>query len=124
MSIKKNYYYNLFYQILSIILPIITTPYISRVFTANEIGVNAYTASIAQYFILLSSLGVGLYANKVIARVKDEHSKIDKYFWAIFFAKSLTTAISLIMYAIVVVFVIGEKLGENSRKTRRVFLRQ
>ena len=108
MSIKKNYYYNLFYQILSIILPIITTPYISRVFTANEIGVNAYTASIAQYFILLSSLGVGLYANKVIARVKDEQSKIDKYFWAIFFAKSLTTAISLIMYAIVVVFVIGE----------------
>lgn len=89
-------------------MPIITTPYISRVFTANEIGVNAYTASIAQYFILLSSLGVGLYANKVIARVKDEQSKIDKYFWAIFFAKSLTTAISLIMYAIVVVFVIGE----------------
>ena len=107
-SIKKNYYYNLFYQLLAIILPIITTPYVSRVFTANEIGINAYTASIAQYFVLLSGLGVGLYANKVIARVKDKQSKVDKYFWGIFFAKFLTTIISLCIFAIVITCIIDE----------------
>ena len=30
-SIKKNYIFNLVYQILAIALPVITTPYISRV---------------------------------------------------------------------------------------------
>lgn len=108
MSIKKNYYYNLAYQILAIFLPIITTPYIARVFTPNKIGINAYTASIAQYFILLSGLGVGLYANKIIAKVKDSQEKIDRYFWAIFFAKILTTSLSLLMYSFVIIFVIGE----------------
>lgn len=108
MSIKKNYYYNLFYQILSIMLPIITTPYISRVFTATEIGINAYTASVSQYFVLLSGLGVGLYGNKAIARVKDRQKQVDRYFWSIFFVKCLTTAISLVMYFIVVFFVIKE----------------
>lgn len=108
MSIKKNYYYNLFYQILSIMLPIITTPYISRVFTANEVGINAFTASVSQYFILLSGLGVGLYGNKAIARVKDKQRQVDKYFWSIFFVKCLTTSISLILYFIVVFCVIRE----------------
>ena len=51
-SIKKNYMYNLIYQILVIILPLITTPYLSRVLGAEGIGIYSYTLSITTYFIL------------------------------------------------------------------------
>ena len=36
-SISKNYLYNLFYQILVIVMPLITTPYLSRVLGAEAI---------------------------------------------------------------------------------------
>ena len=45
-SITKNYIYNLVYQILTLILPLITTPYISRVLEAEKIGIYSYTYSI------------------------------------------------------------------------------
>ena len=54
-SIAKNYIYNLTYEILILILPLITTPYISRVLGAENIGIYSYTVSIATYFILFGS---------------------------------------------------------------------
>ena len=48
-SILKNYIYNLSYQILTLILPIITTPYLARVLGAEGTGIYGYTFSIATY---------------------------------------------------------------------------
>ena len=42
-SIKKNYIYNLFYQIITVILPVITAPYLSRVIGAEAIGIHSYS---------------------------------------------------------------------------------
>ena len=66
-SITKNYIYNLSYQILVLILPIITTPYISRILGAENIGIYSYTLSISAYFILFGSLGIALYGKREIA---------------------------------------------------------
>ena len=57
-SVTKNYIYNLIYQILVIVLPLITTPYISGVLGAEKIGIYSFTTSIATYFILFGSLDV------------------------------------------------------------------
>ena len=51
-SIAKNYIYNMVYQVLILILPLITTPYLSRVLGAEGIGIYGYTYSIVTYFIL------------------------------------------------------------------------
>lgn len=50
-SIKKNYIYNLTYQILALMAPLITTPYVSRVLGAEAIGEYSYAYSIVYYFI-------------------------------------------------------------------------
>ena len=60
-SLKKNYLYNLSYQILIIIAPIITTPYLSRVLNADGIGIVSFAESIVSYFVLFAALGVGTY---------------------------------------------------------------
>ena len=41
-SVSKNYLYNMAYQILAILLPLITTPYLSRVLGAESIGIYSY----------------------------------------------------------------------------------
>lgn len=58
-SIKKNYLYNLVYQVLILILPIVTTPYISRVLGAENVGIYSFTISIVTYFTLFGSLRSG-----------------------------------------------------------------
>ena len=56
MKVLKNYVYNLSYQLLVIILPIITTPYVTRVFSSTDLGTYGYFNSIVTYFILLATL--------------------------------------------------------------------
>mgnify|MGYP003231252685 CR=1 FL=1 len=48
-SIAVNYILNTTYQILILIVPLITTPYISRVLGAEGIGVYSYTYSVVSY---------------------------------------------------------------------------
>ena len=71
-SIKKNLIYNIFYQLLVILIPLITTPYISRVLGANKIGVYSYAYSIANYFVLFIMLGLNNYGNRTIASIRDD----------------------------------------------------
>ena len=52
-SLKLNYIYNVSYQILTLITPLITTPYLSRVLKVDGIGLYSYTSSIVAYFIMV-----------------------------------------------------------------------
>ena len=66
-SIKKNFIYNIAYQVLIIILPLITTPYVSRVLGVDGVGTYSYTYSIAYYFCLFGMLGISNHGNRSIA---------------------------------------------------------
>lgn len=97
-SITKNYLYNLFYQILIIIVPLFTTPYLSRVLGAEAIGIYSYTLSIATYFILFGSLGVAMYGQREIAYVQDDKEKRSKIFFEIVIMRFITLGISLLLF--------------------------
>ena len=81
MKVLKNYAYNLSYQLLVIILPIITTPYVTRVFSSTDLGTYGYFNSIVTYFILLATLGVANYGTKEISGHRKD---IRKNFWGIY----------------------------------------
>ena len=97
-NISKNYIFNLAYQILSIIIPLITTPYLSRVLGSENIGIHSYTLSITTYFILFGSLGISLYGQREIAYIQDELKKRSIAFFEILFMKTITLSISLILF--------------------------
>ena len=97
-SIKKNYIYNLIYQIFIMIIPLISTPYLSRVMGAENIGIYSYTYSVVTYFILFGSLGISTYAKREIAYVQDNAEKRTKVFLEIFILKTITTLISIFVY--------------------------
>ena len=83
-KLKKNLLYNISYQILVIILPLITAPYVSRVLGSHNVGVYSYTQAFANYFYLFTMLGVNNYGNRTIAAVRDDQYKLSKTFWEIF----------------------------------------
>lgn len=97
-SVSKNYLYNMAYQVLAILLPLITTPYLSRVLGAESIGIYSYTYSIATYFVLFGTLGVALYGQREIAYVQDNPNKRSIVFWEVFLLKCFTMMISVLIY--------------------------
>ena len=97
-SIAKNYIYNLIYQIIIIILPLITTPYLSRVLGAEKIGIYGYTVSIVTYFILFGSLGISMYGQREIAYVQNDKEKQSIVFWEIIILRFITLLISMIIF--------------------------
>ena len=97
-SITKNYTYNLIYQILVLILPLITTPYISRVLGAENIGIYSYTISIVTYFILFGSLGIALYGQREIAYLQSKPEEYSKTFWEILIVRFVTMFISMFVF--------------------------
>lgn len=100
-SVKKNYIYNLIYQIVAIILPFITTPYLSRVLGATNIGIYGYTLSISAYFILFGSLGIALYGQREIAYEQNNIKKYSKSFIEILSLRIITMTISLALFYLI-----------------------
>ena len=109
-SITKNYLYNLVYQILIIVTPLLTTPYVSRILGASGIGQYDSTQAVVQYFILFGTLGLHMYGQQEVAYVQQEKEKRSKVFYEILFLKCLTMAISLLAYLIFINFTNGHKL--------------
>lgn len=97
-SIAKNYTYNVIYQILVMIIPLITTPYVSRVLGAEAIGIYSYTLSIATYFALFGTLGISLYAQREIAYVQEDKKKRSLIFWEINIIRLITMAMSIMIF--------------------------
>lgn len=97
-SIAKNLSFNLIYQVLTILLPLITTPYLSRVLGAEPIGIYGYTLSIATYFVLFGSLGVSMYGQREIAKNQDNDKNRAKIFWEIIIIRTIAVIISMLSF--------------------------
>ena len=95
---KKNVVYNTLYHILTLIVPLITAPYLARTIGAEGVGIYSYTASIAQYFILFAMLGLSNYGNRSIAKVRDDKKKLSKTFFSIYAVQLISSALSIFAY--------------------------
>lgn len=97
-SIKKNFMYNSIYQIMIMFIPLITTPYISRVLGASGVGAYSYAYSIANYYVLFIMLGLNNYGNRSIAKVRDNKIELEKTFWSIYSMQFVLGVIFNIIY--------------------------
>lgn len=100
-SVRTNYLYNLIYQITAILLPLITMPYVSRVLGPQGVGTNSLTNANTQYFMLLGTLGITMYATKKIATVRENRRKLRQTFWEIFSIQFIGCMISYIIFVLV-----------------------
>ncbi len=103
-GIKRNLAYQSVYQIMLVILPLVTTPYISRILGAEGLGIYSFTFSVSSYFTTLAMLGTNNYGNRCIAQVRDDRSKLSKTFFEVFFLQILVSSVCLIAYIAYLVF--------------------
>lgn len=103
-SLKKNFIYTAIYQILAILIPLITTPYLSRILGAEELGKYSYAYSIAYYFVLFIKLGLDNYGNRSIAYVRQDKAKMSRFFCEIYSLQLINAVIFILLYVVYCAF--------------------
>lgn len=99
-SLKKNYIYNLCYQILAVAVPFVITPYISRIFNAEIIGAYSYCYSIVSYFELFGVLGQNMYGQLQISKERNNKEQMSILFWSICVSRAVTLLTCIFVYAV------------------------
>ncbi|KRN58144.1 polysaccharide biosynthesis C-terminal domain-containing protein [Limosilactobacillus secaliphilus] len=102
MKVIKNYLYNVVYQVLLLLVPLITVPYIARVLGPDLVGINSYTNSWMTFFMLFGQMGIALYGNREVAYHRDDKEDRSRIFWGIEVLQALTISAALIAYLVAV----------------------
>lgn len=97
-SVKINFIYRIFYELLIVLTPFITTPYISRILGPDGVGTYSYVSSIMAYFTLFAALGTSSYGEREIAQHRDKKEESSKLFWEIELVTVITTSVCLVIW--------------------------
>lgn len=103
-SIKKNFIYRTLYEVLVVLTPLITTPYIARVLGSTGIGISSYTHSIMAFFTMFAALGTPQYGLREIARCRDNPQESSRLFWEIELLTVFTSGICLLGWIVLCFF--------------------
>lgn len=98
--ITRNYLYNVAYQLLVILTPVITAPYLARVLGADRLGIYSYINSSGNIITTCTLLGIYAYGNRQTAYVRDHKRKLTETFWEIEYTRLLLGICGTIIYLI------------------------
>ena len=102
-SLTKTIFIIFSYQILVVLTPFITIPYLARVLGPESIGLASFSSSIVSYFSLFASLGIGLYGQREIAYRQDDPKGRSKTFFELTLLRLVLMLLSLTAYSTFVV---------------------
>lgn len=109
-KVVKNYIYNLSFQFINLLIPLLTVPYLARVLGAEGVGTFAYNYSIATMFSQFIILGMGNYGNRCIAKCLDDRIKLSKTFSELFYLEIISGILVISFY---IVYTLTQSLDLN-----------
>lgn len=101
-KLGKNIVYQLIYQVVTVLSPLIVTPYISRILGAEEIGKYSYTYSIAYYFVLVAGMGINAHGTRQIAISKNDRETLENTYSSLFWLHLATSTITTLAYIAII----------------------
>lgn len=99
----SNVFYNGIFQLLNIIIPVITIPYVSRIFSPGYMGVYGYMAAISQLFILIGLFGMTNYGGTIIANSQTKEERT-KNFYQILLVQIIMTILAVFVLVVGIYF--------------------
>lgn len=104
-KISINIFYNILNQIVSFIVPLILSPYVARVLSAELIGDYSYALANSSYFVLIEALGFSLYGMLKVSANRADKKYISTLFKEIMIAKFFFMVTCIIVYTISFVWI-------------------
>ena len=110
-SIKLNYVFNIVRNVLNVIFPLITAPYIARVLEPDGVGLFNFATTYATYFSMFAALGAGMYGIREIAKERDSLEEKTRILSEITSLVFLTTCFCTVIFVLSIFLV--PQLNEN-----------
>ncbi len=107
MSTRKNTLYNMAYRLFSMLLPLVTAPYLSRVVGTEGVGLYGYAWAISYTFCLIGLLGLENYGPRAIAQAKDDRSSLDRTFSSVWQMQLIVAGATLLVWCGYALFIAG-----------------
>lgn len=102
---KKNIVYQASFDVISMIVPLLTSPYLARVIGAEGLGIYSYHYTIAYYFNLLAALGMLNHGNRAIAKCRDNQKELNITFSNLVAIQATTSIICITMYILFAILI-------------------
>ena len=83
----SNYIYSIIYQLIRVILPLVTVPFVLATIGSSTVGISDFAGNISSWFILFGVLGVNVYGNRQIAKVRNNKEDLSRTFYEILFTR-------------------------------------
>lgn len=107
-KLRINFIFNFITQLITVVTPLIISPYISRVFDVNLIGDYNYCYSIVSIFGLFANMGISIYGVTILAKVKEQKEERTKAFLELFGIKLIFALLATIVY-LILIFTVFDK---------------
>lgn len=109
-SVKKNLFFQVGYQFLIFLIPLIVAPYLTRTLGSGGLGNYSYVNTFVSYAGLIANLGIATYGQRLIASVRNDKNLLRKSFWSLYYLHLFSSIIALLFYYLIIVFI-----GNNSK---------
>ena len=96
-SIKANAIFNIFRKLMTMLFPLITFPYASRILLPEGIGKVAFSRSFIDYFMIIATLGISTYGTRETAKVRDDRVLLSKVSREILTINMVSTAVAYLL---------------------------
>ena len=97
-SVKKNFIFQFLYQVVILVIPLVTSPYLTRVLGSKPLGVYTYTYSIAYYFVIVAMLGINKYGQRIVAERKKDILSLRQTVWSLVSLHLIVSVLVFIAY--------------------------
>jgi len=97
-KIIKNYILTATYELIALVVPLFTAPYLTRVLHAENFGIYSYVQSVGGLIMTLSLLGIYSYGNRQIAYCRDNAQVLSQTFWEIMALRIILGTVGTIAY--------------------------
>ena len=111
VSLKKNFVLNAILTASSLLFPLISFQYVSRILLPVGTGKVDFATSIIVYFNIIAQLGMPLYGVRAIAKVRDDKQELSKVTQELFIINIVMTIISYI--ALIILSAVVTRLHEE-----------
>lgn len=101
-SVKKNFIFQIIYQVVILVVPLIMAPYLTRTLEDKALGVYSFTYSVANYFVLFAMLGIARHGQRIIAARRDDKLAVRKAFWSLYTVHAVFSVIAIVAFVIFV----------------------
>lgn len=101
-SLGINALLNSLQNLLNLIFPLITFPYISRVLSVNSVGKYNFSSSIISYFLLLAAPGISTFAVREGSKFRENRSEFSYFAGKIFSINLISMFVSYVLLFIII----------------------